>query len=62
MMELACNCPVVVCCRCTPTHKEKVVQLLKQHTRRPTCAIGVCLCVSVYVYVSVCARAHAQTQ
>ena len=42
MMELACSCPVVVCCRCTPTHKEKMVQLLKQYTSRPTCAVGVC--------------------
>ena len=41
-MELARSCPVVVCCRCTPTHKEKVVQLLKQYTKRPTCAVGVC--------------------
>lgn len=40
LIELACNSPVVVCCRCTPTHKEKVVQLLKQYARKPTCAVG----------------------
>lgn len=39
-MELVCSSPMVVCCRCTPTHKEKVVQLLKQYARKPTCAVG----------------------
>lgn len=39
-IELACQCPTVVCCRCSPTHKATVVQLLKTYTRKPVCAIG----------------------
>lgn len=39
-MELACQCPAVVCCRCSPTQKADVVRLIKQHTGKITCAIG----------------------
>uniref|UniRef100_T1ISW6 Phospholipid-transporting ATPase n=1 Tax=Strigamia maritima TaxID=126957 RepID=T1ISW6_STRMM len=39
-MELVCQCPAVVCCRCSPTQKAEVVRLLKQHTGKRTCAIG----------------------
>ena len=39
-MELACNCPVVVCCRCSPQQKADIVNLLKKHTGKRTCAIG----------------------
>lgn len=39
-MELACQCPAVVCCRCSPTQKARIVTLLQTHTRRRTCAIG----------------------
>ena len=39
-IELACQCPAVVCCRCSPTHKAQVVSLLRTHTKRPICAIG----------------------
>nr|XP_054100316.1 probable phospholipid-transporting ATPase IIB isoform X8 [Callithrix jacchus] len=39
-MELACQCPAVVCCRCSPTQKACIVTLLQQHTGRRTCAIG----------------------
>ncbi|XP_026974602.1 probable phospholipid-transporting ATPase IIB isoform X2 [Sagmatias obliquidens] len=39
-VELACQCPAVVCCRCTPTQKAHIVRLLQQHTGRRTCAIG----------------------
>ena len=39
-LELACQCPAVVCCRCSPTHKSQVVQLLRTHTKKPVCAIG----------------------
>jgi len=39
-MELACNCPVVVCCRCSPQQKADIVRLLKKHTGKRTCAIG----------------------
>jgi len=39
-MELAIQCPSVVVCRCTPTQKADIVQLLKTHTGKRTCAIG----------------------
>lgn len=42
LMELACQCPAVVCCRCSPTQKARIVTLLQTHTRRRTCAIGEC--------------------
>ena len=31
-VELACQCPAVVVCRCSPTQKAAIVTLLKQHT------------------------------
>ncbi|XP_052598629.1 probable phospholipid-transporting ATPase IIB isoform X5 [Peromyscus californicus insignis] len=40
LVELACQCPAVVCCRCSPTQKAHIVTLLRQHTRKRTCAIG----------------------
>ncbi|XP_014680758.1 PREDICTED: probable phospholipid-transporting ATPase IIB [Priapulus caudatus] len=39
-MELVCQCPAVVCCRCSPTQKADIVRLLKTHTGKRTCAIG----------------------
>lgn len=39
-VELACQCPAVVCCRCSPTQKAQIVALLQQHTANRTCAIG----------------------
>ncbi|XP_062265681.1 probable phospholipid-transporting ATPase IIB isoform X4 [Platichthys flesus] len=39
-VELACQCPAVVCCRCSPTQKAQIVRLLAQHTSNRTCAIG----------------------
>ncbi|XP_070387074.1 probable phospholipid-transporting ATPase IIB isoform X3 [Dermacentor albipictus] len=39
-MELACQCPAVVCCRCSPTQKAEVVHLIKQYTGKTTCAVG----------------------
>lgn len=39
-MELACQCPAVVCCRCSPTQKAEVVRLIKQYTNKTTCAVG----------------------
>ncbi|XP_064467003.1 probable phospholipid-transporting ATPase IIB isoform X2 [Ornithodoros turicata] len=39
-MELACQCPAVVCCRCSPTQKAEVVHLIKQYTEKTTCAVG----------------------
>ncbi|XP_048405803.1 probable phospholipid-transporting ATPase IIA isoform X2 [Stegostoma tigrinum] len=39
-MELACQCPAVVCCRCAPTQKAQIIRLLQQRTRKLTCAVG----------------------
>lgn len=39
-MEIACHCPAVVCCRCSPTQKAEVVRLIQTHTKKRTCAIG----------------------
>ena len=39
-VELACQCPAVVVCRCSPTQKAKIVHLLKNHTGKQICAIG----------------------
>ncbi|XP_070368919.1 probable phospholipid-transporting ATPase IIB isoform X5 [Equus asinus] len=40
LAELACQCPAVVCCRCSPTQKARIVKLLQQRTGKRTCAIG----------------------
>ena len=42
-MELACQCPAVVVCRCSPTQKADIVHLIKAHTGVCTCAIGTAL-------------------
>lgn len=39
-VTLACAAPAVVCCRCSPTQKAQVVQLIRRSTRKQTCAIG----------------------
>ncbi|CAG2181840.1 unnamed protein product, partial [Oppiella nova] len=39
-MELAGQCPAVVCCRCSPTQKAEVVKLIQNRTGRRTCAVG----------------------
>ncbi|XP_069687692.1 probable phospholipid-transporting ATPase IIB isoform X2 [Periplaneta americana] len=39
-LELACSCPAVVCCRCSPTQKAEVVRLIQRHTGRRTAAVG----------------------
>ncbi|XP_060077984.1 probable phospholipid-transporting ATPase IIB [Ylistrum balloti] len=39
-VELACQCPCVVVCRCSPTQKADIVKLLQVHTGKRTCAIG----------------------
>ena len=41
-VELACQCPAVVVCRCSPTQKAEIVKLLKMHTGKQTCAVGEC--------------------
>lgn len=47
LVELACQCPAVVCCRCSPTQKAHIVKLLQRHAGRRTCAIGECPARSV---------------
>jgi len=39
-VELACMCPAVVVCRCSPTQKADIVKLLRTHTGKRTCAVG----------------------
>lgn len=39
-IQLACQCPAVVCCRCSPTQKAEVVKLIKTSTGKRTCAVG----------------------
>uniref|UniRef100_UPI00358FA775 probable phospholipid-transporting ATPase IIB isoform X2 n=1 Tax=Myxine glutinosa TaxID=7769 RepID=UPI00358FA775 len=39
-VELASQCPAVVCCRCSPTQKAEIVRLLQAHVGKQTCAIG----------------------
>uniref|UniRef100_A0A3B1IJK8 Phospholipid-transporting ATPase n=1 Tax=Astyanax mexicanus TaxID=7994 RepID=A0A3B1IJK8_ASTMX len=39
-MELACQCPAVVCCRCAPTQKAQIVRLLQERTGKLACAVG----------------------
>ena len=39
-LELACSCPAVVCCRCSPTQKAAVVTLIQRHTHKRTAAVG----------------------
>ncbi|XP_044744266.1 probable phospholipid-transporting ATPase IIB isoform X1 [Coccinella septempunctata] len=39
-MELATAAPAVVCCRCSPTQKAEVVQLIQKHTGKRTAAVG----------------------
>ncbi|XP_014217448.1 probable phospholipid-transporting ATPase IIA [Copidosoma floridanum] len=38
--ELACGSPAVVCCRCSPTQKAEVVNLIQRHTGKRTAAVG----------------------
>ncbi|XP_030377308.1 probable phospholipid-transporting ATPase IIB isoform X3 [Scaptodrosophila lebanonensis] len=39
-LELATASPAVVCCRCSPTQKAQVVQLIQKYTGKRTCAVG----------------------
>ncbi|XP_012936830.1 probable phospholipid-transporting ATPase IIB isoform X3 [Aplysia californica] len=39
-VELACQCPAVVVCRCSPTQKADIVKLLQTHTGKRTSAVG----------------------
>ncbi|CEO98647.1 hypothetical protein PBRA_006761 [Plasmodiophora brassicae] len=39
-IELACQAPAVICCRCSPTQKAQVVHLVAEHTKKRCAAIG----------------------
>ncbi|EGC33560.1 hypothetical protein DICPUDRAFT_48870 [Dictyostelium purpureum] len=39
-MAISTKAPSVVCCRCTPTQKADIVRLIKEKTKKRTCAIG----------------------
>ncbi|KAI9183176.1 putative aminophospholipid-translocase [Blastocladiella emersonii ATCC 22665] len=39
-LTLATRLPAVVCCRCSPTQKAQVTELIKRHTGRRVCCIG----------------------
>ncbi|KAF7663742.1 hypothetical protein LDENG_00202030 [Lucifuga dentata] len=40
LLDLACLCKTVICCRVTPLQKAQVVELVKRHKRAITLAIG----------------------
>ncbi|XP_005376734.1 PREDICTED: probable phospholipid-transporting ATPase IM isoform X2 [Chinchilla lanigera] len=40
LLELACLCKTVICCRVTPLQKAQVVELVKKHRNAVTLAIG----------------------
>ncbi|XP_068579352.1 probable phospholipid-transporting ATPase IM [Cebidichthys violaceus] len=40
LLDLACLCKTVICCRVTPMQKAQVVELVKRHQRAVTLAIG----------------------
>ncbi|GAM24916.1 hypothetical protein SAMD00019534_080910 [Acytostelium subglobosum LB1] len=39
-ISIASKAPSVVCCRCSPTQKADIVRLIKEKTKKRTCAIG----------------------
>ncbi|CAA9995373.1 unnamed protein product [Nesidiocoris tenuis] len=39
-LDLCCSAPSVVVCRCSPTQKSLVVELIRKHTKKRTAAIG----------------------
>jgi phospholipid-translocating ATPase len=39
-IELACQAPSVICCRCSPTQKAEIVRLMKLYTGKRAAAIG----------------------
>ncbi|KAJ1975608.1 putative aminophospholipid-translocase [Dimargaris xerosporica] len=39
-LQVAMNLPAVVCCRCSPTQKAVVTQLIRQQSKKRVCAIG----------------------
>jgi len=39
-IEIACQCPAVVCCRCSPTQKAEVVRLIQSYTNKRALSVG----------------------
>ncbi|KAJ1985409.1 putative aminophospholipid-translocase [Dimargaris verticillata] len=39
-LQVAMNLPAVVCCRCSPTQKAVVTQLIREQSKKRVCAIG----------------------
>ena len=39
-IKLARRCPAVLCCRCSPSHKAQIVNLIKSCTKRLTWGVG----------------------
>ncbi|EED19281.1 phospholipid-translocating P-type ATPase, putative [Talaromyces stipitatus ATCC 10500] len=39
-ISVAVNLPAVVACRCSPTQKAEVAELIRQHTKKRVCCIG----------------------
>ena len=62
LLEVGCMCKAVICCRVTPLQKAQVVELVKDHKKSVTLAIGdgandVSMiksesCFSCYIYCS----------
>jgi len=40
LLEVGCMCKAVICCRVTPLQKAQVVELVKNHKKSVTLAIG----------------------
>lgn len=40
LVDVACLCKTVICCRVTPLQKAQVVELIKRHKQAVTLAIG----------------------
>lgn len=39
-VQIACQLPAVVCCRCSPTQKADIVRLIQKHTGKRVLAVG----------------------
>jgi magnesium-transporting ATPase (P-type) len=39
-LDLACAAPSVICCRCSPTQKAQIVDLMRHHTGKRTAGVG----------------------
>uniref|UniRef100_A0A8C1TZ05 Phospholipid-transporting ATPase n=1 Tax=Cyprinus carpio TaxID=7962 RepID=A0A8C1TZ05_CYPCA len=59
LVDVACLCKTVICCRVTPLQKALVVELIKRHKRAVTLAIGdgandsIYLSIYLFIYLSI---------